>query len=212
MLGITGSFDAATGTLTLTGIAYDGNYREALRTVTYSSTGTNVSTADRILTIIATDDSLPTPAVSKPATRTISAINLPPVLGNIETSPLAYTSNSAPVNISNTVTAIDPDSNNLTTLTVQITSGYQNDANGHDVLSFTNTRTITGSFDAATGKLTLTGTAYIGDYREALRSVTFSSSGSNVSKASRVLTMIATDDGAPTTAASPAITRTITVS
>ena len=209
--GITGSFDASTGTLTLTGTAYDGNYREALRTVTYSSTGTSLSTADRILTIIATDDSLPTPAFSKPVTRTISALNLAPVLAGIEPSPLAYVAKGAPLAITNTVTVIDQDSDNLTMLTVQITSGYQNDTNGHDVLAFVNGNGITGSFDAAAGKLTLTGTAYIGVYREALRTVTFSSLGTNVRSGNRILTIIASDDGSPASALSLPITRTVNV-
>ena len=210
--GITGSFDPTTGTLTLTGTVYVGFYREALRTVTYSSTGTNVSTADRILTIIATDDGSPNPASSRPMTRTVAALNLPPVLAGIESTPLVYTSNSAPQAISNTVTMTDPDSDNLTRLTVQITSGYQNDVNGADLLSFSNQLGITGSFDASTGTLTLTGMAYIGYYREALRSVTFSSTGTNVSSANRILTIIASDDSSPIPGVSAPITRTINVS
>lgn len=207
-LGITGSFNDTTGTLTLTGKAYLGDYREALRTVTYSSSGPNVSTADRILTILATDDGTGTSASSLPVTRIISFVNKPPVLAGIETSAMFYDANQPPVAISNTVTVTDPDSNNLTKLTVQITSGYQNDVNGHDVLAFTNKLGITGSFDAATGKLTLSGTAYVGAYREALRSVTFSSSGLNVNFGTRVLTLIATDDSL-TPASSNPITRTI---
>lgn len=207
--GITGSFDAATGTLTLSGTAYVGVYREALRTVTFSSNGSNVSLANRLLTIIATDDASPTPASSLPVTRVISMINKFPVLGGIEGSPLVYQGNEPPTTISSTVTATDPDSDNLTKLTVQITSGYQNDGNGHDVLAFTNKFGISGSFDAATGTLTLSGTAYVGAYREALRTVTFSSTGSNISTLDRVLTIVATDDGLPNGAISQPITRTV---
>ena len=209
-IGITGSFDATSGTLTLTGTAYVGAYREALRTVTYSSSGPNVSSADRILTIIATDDGSPSPASSKPVTQIVTALDRPPVVAGIESSPLAYNANDPPQSISNTVTVTDPDSDNLTKLTVQITSGYQNDVNGNDVLSFTNEFGITGSFDASTGTLTLTGTAYIGYYREALRSVTFRSTGSSVSTANRILTIIASDDSSVPALSSP-ITRTINV-
>lgn len=210
--GITGSFDASTGTLTLTGNVYDGLYREALRTVTYSSTGTNVSAADRVLTIIATDDGSPVSAVSAPVTRTISSFNASPVIGNVESSPQAYIANSSAVIITSSATITDSDSNNLSTLTVQITSGYQNDSGGHDVLSFTNTRGITGAFDATTGKLTLSGVAYIGDYREALRSIRFSAIGSSVNLGSRILTILANDDGDPFSASSTPVTRAITVS
>jgi hypothetical protein len=110
------------------------------------------------------------------------------------------------------VSMTDPDSNNLTQLTVQITSGYQNDANGQDVLAFTNEFGITGSFDATSGTLTLSGTVYVGFYREALRTVTYSSSGTNVINGNRILTIIASDDGSPNPAFSLAVTRTVTVS
>lgn len=206
--GITGSFDAVSGTLTLSGTAYLGVYREALRSVTFSTTGTTISSANRVLTIIATDDQTPTAGVSAPVTRTI-IFNFPPVITNLETSRLVYTANSAPVILTNTAGVTDPDSNNCTKLTVQITSGYQNDSNGKDVLSFTNTSGITGSFDASTGTLTLTGSSYIGNYREALRTVTYSSTGTNVSPRDRVITIIATDDGVPTPANSKPVTRTI---
>ncbi|WP_373649965.1 beta strand repeat-containing protein [Schlesneria sp. DSM 10557] len=208
-LGITGSFNPATGTLTLSGSATAASYRDALRSVTYSSTGANVTTANRVLTIIATDDKAPTPASSAPVTRTITAANHRPWLGGIESAPLTYKPNDPPKTISDTVLASDPDSHNLTKLTVQITSGYQNDANGKDLLSFTSQFGITGLFDAATGTLTLSGTAYVGDYRKALRTVTFSSTGSNVSSANRVLTIIATDDGSPNPALSLPINRTV---
>ena len=349
--GIAGSFDAASGTLTLSGTAYVGWYREALRTVTFSSSGTNVSSANRTLTILASDDSVPSPAVSQPVTRTITVLttnvpptlagipgtplsyvqgtapvavaplatitdpdsfnmasatvqvsgnyqkgldlltavttgtaiaqsfdansgtltlsgidslpnyqavlrtmtfgtssmvgstalrtltflvndgiansaavtssinvipfNFPPVIRGIESTPLAYKANDPafpPLPISNSVFITDPDSNNLSMVTVQITSGYQNDSNGQDTLAFTSKYGITGSFNAATGTLTLTGTVYAGYYREVLRSVTFSSAGLAVSTANRILTMIATDDGSPNAGVSQPVTRTVTVS
>ena len=209
--GITGVFDSSSGTLTLSGIASLANYQSVLRSVTFSSTGTNVSSANRILTIIATDDKSPTAGVSQAVTRSV-VFNFPPVVSDIEPSRLVYKANDPPQLISNTVAVTDPDSNNLTMLTVQITSGYQNDANGHDVLAFTNQFGITGSFDPTTGTLTLTGMAYIGYYREALRSVTFSSTGTNVSSANRILTIIASDDSSPIPGVSAPITRTINVS
>ena len=210
--GITGSFDSAMRMLTLSGNAYVGLYREALRSVTYSSTGRNVSLANRILTIVATDDGSPDSASSITVKRIVTALNLPPIISAIESAPLAYTGNNPPQAISKTVTLTDPDSDNLSKLTVQITSGYQNNANGSDVLDFTNRFGITGSFDAATGTLTLTGTSYIGNYREALRSVTFRSTGTNISTANRILTIIGSDDSSPVPGVSAPITRTIIVS
>lgn len=95
-------------------------------------------------------------------------------------------------------------------LTIQITSGYQNDPNGHDVLSVDSQYGITGSFDAASGTLTLTGSAYVGDYREVLRSVKFRTSGI-VNTGDRVLTIIATAESSDSAVSSP-VTRTVRVS
>jgi len=220
-LGITGAFDAATGTLTLTGSSYVGNYRVALRSVQFSATGLAVSTANRTFTVVATDDGTPSPTSSVSVSRTITVTNtivsassavaptsLPPVVIVNDSSSLTYKANSGPIAIFGNALVSDPDSNNLTKMVIQISGGYQNDAFGSDVLTFTNQLGITGSFDASTGTLTLTGSSYVGNYRIALRSVLFKATGSAVSTANRVFTVIATDDGS---ASSTSVSRTMTV-
>ena len=145
----------------------------------------------------------------------VTPINDPPLLSAIETTPLAYKANDPafpPVSISATLLVSEPDSKNLSRATVQITGGYQNDANGHDVLSFTNQLGISGAFNAATGTLTLTGTSGASNYRTALRSVTFHTAGSAVLLTNRTLTITATDDFLPTPANSLPITRLVSVS
>ena len=77
--------------------------------------------------------------------------------------------------------------------------------------TFTNAYGIVGSFNATTGTLTFTGTSYVGYYREVLRLVTFSTSGSAVSTATRTFTVIATDDFVPTAMSSIPVTRNVTV-
>ncbi len=57
-----------------------------------------------------------------------------------------------------------------TSATVRISDNYQN---GLDFLSFTNTATITGSWNSATGTLTLTGTDSAANYQAALQSIRF---------------------------------------
>lgn len=346
--GITGSFDASTGTLTLSGNAYVGNYREALKRVTFSTSGTAVSTNPRTLSIVAYDDTvtplasvvvmrdvnvtttnvaptitgfsgaqtypqgsaglsiapnvvvadsdssglfgakvtfsnwqigdritfentynlqhsfsqdfethtatltlsgLGTPAAYQSTLRTIQYRNVAgvpeaatlsvgivvndgvsdsnaatgsieiqtsdqaPVLSGIETTPLKFASNhpeTPSVAITSTLSIADPDSDRLTGATIQITSGYQNNDNGQDTLSFVNQNGITGTFDALTGTLTLTGSSYVGNYREAIRSVMFGTSGADVSTNSRTLT-ITTFDDSETPLASNVATREITV-
>ena len=68
------------------------------------------------------------------------------------------------------ITVSDAESSTITGATVSIASGYLSSS---DVLAFTNTTNISGSFNAATGTLTLTGTDTVADYQAALESVTF---------------------------------------
>ena len=123
---------------------------------------------------------------------------------------MAYKANQPALPISNTVTVTSPVQNNLTKLTIQITSGYQNNSGGKDKLSFVNQNGITGTFNAATGMLTLTGISSLSNYQAALRSVKFSTSGTAISTGTRTLTILATDDS-PTPGTSTPITRNIAV-
>ena len=54
-LGITGSWDSGTGTLTLTGTTTVANYQTALRSVTYQNTNDAPSTATRVVTFVVND-------------------------------------------------------------------------------------------------------------------------------------------------------------
>jgi|GEM_PF-1010260 len=204
---------AHTALFTITGSSSVDHYQTLLRSVVYSNVSDAPNTAvTRVATFRVNDGSSNSNTVNR--NTLVSAVNDPPLLSAIETSPLVYKANDPafpPPSISATLLVSEPDSNNLTKATVQITAGYQNDANGHDILAFTNQLGITGSFNAATGLLTLTGTSAVGNYRTALRSVLFSASGTTVSTANRTLTIKGTDDfGVPAT--SLAATRIVTVS
>ena len=203
---------AHTATFTITGLDTVDHYQTLLRSVLYWDVSANPVTTPRVASFLVTDGL----STSNIPTRNILdvAVNQPPALTAIETSPLAYKANDPafpPLPISSALLVGDPDSNNLTNATVQISAGYENDANGNDILSFTNQLGIIGTFNAPTGTLTLSGTSSVSNYRTALRSVTFSTSGPAVSSANRTLTIIATDDYSPTPASSLAATRTVTV-
>ena len=64
------------------------------------------------------------------------------------------------------LTVTDVDSANLAGATV---SDHRRTSSPADVLGFTNQNGITGSFNAATGALTLTGSASVANYQTALR-------------------------------------------
>ncbi len=208
----TQDLNAHTATFTITGADLVDHYQTLLRSVLYWDVSGNPVTSARVANFSVTDGL----STSNTVTRNtiVSAVNQPPTLTSIESTPLFSKANDPaypPQPISNTLLVGDPDSNNLTKATIQITSGYENDANGTDLLAFTNQLGITGSFNAATGMLTLSGTSTVSNYRTSLRSVTFSTSGAAPSTATRTLTIYATDDYTPTPATSVAATRTVTV-
>ena len=83
--GITGSWDAVHGVLTLSGAATPAQYQAALGSVTYADTSLNPSTAPRAVEFIVNDGSVD----SAPADRAIAvtAINTPPQIS----APIAVT-------------------------------------------------------------------------------------------------------------------------
>ncbi|MFW6332749.1 MAG: DUF4347 domain-containing protein, partial [Thermodesulfobacteriota bacterium] len=112
------------------------------------------------LSEIATVDITVTPVPDKPEVETSE--------GNAD-----YIENDPPVVVDPLVELSDVDSDTLTGATVQITQNYQNDARGQDILRFTDQSGITGTWQAGTGTLTLTGTATLAQYQAALRTVSF---------------------------------------
>jgi hypothetical protein len=88
---------------------------------------------------------------------------------------LPFTEQGAPQAISPGVTVSDVQSTTFTGATVTIAGG----ALSGDTLGFTNQNGITGSYDAGTHILTLSGTSSVANYQTALRSVTFSTPGDN---------------------------------
>ncbi|WP_440994422.1 tandem-95 repeat protein, partial [Cysteiniphilum litorale] len=81
------------------------------------------------------------------------------------------------------------DSVNLTTATVTLT----NYVNGEDVLSFVNTVNISGSFDAITGVLTLTGVDSVANYEAALQAVMYHNTSETPDEKTRSVTFVVND-------------------
>ncbi len=73
------------------------------------------------------------------------------------------------------LTVTDSDGGTLDGARVSIDSGY---VQADDTLAFTSQHGITGSFNAANGVFSLAGNASAADYQDALRSVTFQTTGS----------------------------------
>jgi hypothetical protein len=205
---ITGSWNGVNGTLTLAGSTTLANYQSALRSVTYTNTSDNPSTLTRTLTIVVNDGAGSnnlSAAVSRQIV--VTAVNDAPVVANVEGTPLSYLENQAPTPISATLTVSDADSVNLVGATVQITGNY---ASSQDVLGFASTASITGSWTAGTGTLTLTGSDAVANYQSALRSVTYTNTSDTPSTLTRTLTIVV-NDGAGSNNLSAAVSRQIVV-
>src|SRR5664280_2625583 len=86
-----------------------------------------------------------------------------------------FTQGGSAVTLDSGLTVTDGSSTNFAGATVAISSGFLSG----DELNFTNQNGITGSYDAATGVLTLSGSASVVDYQAALESVTYDFTPSN---------------------------------
>ena len=101
----------------------------------------------------------------------ISPVNDPPVIVDLEQDVLQFIVGEGPGIISTEFEAIDVDSEMLTG--AEIGFRRQNFVPEIDMLYFENTPGITGEYDEIAGILTLTGTATVEEYNAAIRSITY---------------------------------------
>ena len=194
---------AHTATLTIIGSAPALGWSKELSSVRFQNVaGMPNQTAIRVATFTVSDGAH---TASASENVVVVPVNQPPLVQVNDTTNLNYQINASPISIMSNALVSDPDSNNLLSLTIQITSGYQS---GNDILSFTNQLGITGSYNSTLGILTLSGSSYAGNYREALRTVTFNTIGSGTTTATRTFTVIGIDE---TNLPSSPVTRSLTV-
>jgi Domain of unknown function (DUF4347) len=181
------SYSFAGTTLTLSGTDTVADYKSALELVQYSFTPSNGDPTngggDTARTIRwQVSDGSTSNGTSIAKTSTLDVVHEPPTVtaGATVTLTQNSTSTQSAIVLDGALTLADPDSNGLLTgATVSISSGFLDNAQNTDVLSFTNQNGITGSYDAVHGVLTLSGTATVGQYQTALESITFNSIGPN---------------------------------
>ena len=201
--GITASYDAPTGVLNLTGPASRADFQSALRAVAYRNLSENPDTATRTVSLQADDsDGAGTPTRTRNVT--IGAVDNAPTVTTSAT-PLAYAENDPATALDPALTVSDPDSPKLVKATVRLSSGY---TQGEDQLAFPGAAGISAGWDAATGTLTLTGSASPAAYQAALRTVTYANTSDNPVAGARTVTVQAED----ATGAGNLATRSIEVS
>ncbi|MGE2836951.1 hypothetical protein, partial [Mycobacterium sp. SMC-4] len=179
---ITGTWDANTMTLTLSGVATIAQYEAALKAVTFATTEGGLP---RGLSVSVTDEAEVASLV--PGAALVTVIGLPPAVVTIG-APL-FRLGGSPVRVITSASITDLDSDQLSGATVRIATG----AKTGDVLGFTaiEGNPITGTWDAQTLTLTLSGLATIAQYEAALKAITFSTTEGGVP---RGLTVSVTDE------------------
>ncbi|MEY2569744.1 MAG: hypothetical protein QOE63_94, partial [Acidimicrobiaceae bacterium] len=185
--GITGFYSAGTGVLSLSGTASKADYQAALRSVKFLSSNDNPAVA-KTIEFKVNDGDLDSNLATKGITTT--RVNDAPTV-TTSTGNASFTEDSAPTQVDSGITASDPDSDQLQGATVSITSNFSS-ADG-DTLGFSNQNGISGSYNAGTGVLTLTGNAAKADYETALGSITFSNTSNTPSTATRTVSFKVTD-------------------
>lgn len=169
---IVGSYNATTGTLTLSSAgstATVAQWQAALQSVTYSDASPTPSTATRSVVYQIFDGI----AYSNPVTSTVS-LNYAPTLSG--SSSITYTGGQAPTTINPSIVVNDVDNVSLASATIRVASNY---VAGDDFLTFTGDNTtgnITGVFNFTTGTLTLTSAgnlATLAQFQAALRLVKY---------------------------------------
>jgi len=140
------------------------------------------------------------------------SVNFTLMISDIDESPVvttsagvaAFTEDAGPVAIDSSLIVSDPEDAGFVVAEVRFDSGF---VSGQDDLQFTNQSGISGSYDATSGVLTLSGSASVAAYETALRTVTYSNASQNPNTGNRRL-RFTVNDGLNVDSA----TRTVTVS
>ena len=171
LFGVTPSFNPATGTLTLTGATTIANYQTILRAVTYENTSQAPSTLDRTVTFKVNDGALESAGATRGITVT-GVDDAPTVTASAGNTP--YTEQAAAVAVDSALVARrrrrwrQPDRRD----------GRRSSRRSRATRCTSRPRTASAASSPA-GVLTLSGTATLAQYEQALRSVGFSNATSD---------------------------------
>ena len=183
---IQSTWNAETGTLTLTGKRPISDYLNLVNTLTYENVSDNPLPLERKLSYQAWDDT----DASDPIFQDIILIpiNDAPVLTGGGTIFSITENHMGP--IFNTIEATDIDNTLLASATITLTSGYQS---AEDILVFDNTNLISSSWDSETGQLQLSGPASPSLYQKALNAVQYTNTSDNPKTNLRTVTVTIND-------------------
>ncbi len=198
--GISGSWVDGTGTLNFTGSASKSDYNTLLQSIQFSSSDPVVST--RTISFQVNDGLVSSTVVTRGIQ--VNTPNSPPVLSGIEGAALNFIDGQGQTAVTSTIIVSETDDAYLDTAIIQITANYQD---GEDRLYFTTSNGISKIWSTANGVLTLSGSASIAQYQQALRSVMYDNISHDPVELTRTLSFTVNDGTDP----SNTITRNVTV-
>ena len=184
---ISGTYNSATGVLSLSGSDSRENYKSALESVTYNNISSNPTTTARTISWLVNDGTNSSTPIS--TTVTLNTINNRPVLGNAGGT-LAFTEDDGPSVLDASLSLSDDDDNTIESASISIADNFQS---AEDVLGFIDQNNISGSYNSATGVLSLSGLDSHENYKTALESVTYNNISSNPTTTSRTISWLVND-------------------
>ncbi|MEJ0074360.1 MAG: Ig-like domain-containing protein [Alphaproteobacteria bacterium] len=190
---------SGTSVVTLTGAASSASYEAALQQIKFSNSNIDPSNITRIVEVVVNDgtsDSNTATAVVQVEAVNNSApvIDLDPnhsggsIRGTFHTN---FTENGTPIPIADTDTTIT-DLDSTTLVSARITLANQHPGDLLTALPLPGS-IAASSYDPATGVLTLTGVATLGEYETALQRVLYSNTSDNPATEDRLIEVVVND-------------------
>lgn len=197
-----GTFTGGSGstdlTITLNASSNAAAVSALLRNLTYDNSSANPSVLTRTLSV-GVNDGDSAAVTSSTLTVSVSAVNDAPTLTPAN-STASYTENGSGAIILPAIVVADVDSSTLQGASVSIA-----DFRTGDMLSMVASNGFTGSYNAGTGVLTITGSGSVAGLQAVLRSITYSSSSDDPTfggtDATRQITLTVTDSSSGTSSA-----------
>jgi len=198
--GITASYNASTGVLTLMGNHTDMEYRAVVRTIKYNNTSSSPNTTTRTIRFAASDGTLTSPIASKQVSIATPPSNTVPLL-TTSTGTTVFTKGQGAVVVDAGMTVSA--SGMIASATVSISNHISADA--ETLTADTSGTGISSSYCEGQDLLTLSGSANAATYQNVLRSVRYNNASANPNTTPRKMLITASSGGFNSAAAAKVV-------